>query len=186
MIPTRSDAIGRTRSMRIITEHKMAIAKIDVERFSLTSAKPFETIVTALKSAIGQPDMANFFKETRATNSFPDLERVVQRGLGRTNLMLFAEFDLGDILRRESGSRKPKIVRLVVGNPLIMKEMVKHVPDAGSYAPVTVLIDERPDGVHVSYDKMESYLQRYGSSEALAVARTLDAKITTLLRECAG
>ena len=49
MIPTRSDAIGRTRSMRIITEHKMAIAKIEVERFSLTSAKPFETIVTALK-----------------------------------------------------------------------------------------------------------------------------------------
>jgi uncharacterized protein (DUF302 family) len=100
--------------------------------------------------------------------------------------MLFAEFDLGDILRRETGSSAPKIIRLVVGNPLIMKEMVKHVPDAGSYAPVTVLIDERPDGVHVSYDKMESYLQRYGSSEALAVARTLDAKITTLLRECAS
>jgi hypothetical protein len=74
----------------------------------------------------------------------------------------------------------------VVGNPLIMKEMVKHVPDAGSYAPVTLLIDERPDGVHVSYDKMESYLQRCGSPEALAVARALDAKITTLLRECAS
>jgi len=40
----------------------MAIEKVEVERFSLTSAKPFETIVTALKSAIGQPDMANFFK----------------------------------------------------------------------------------------------------------------------------
>jgi hypothetical protein len=38
-----------------------------------------------------------------------------------------------------------------------MKEMVKNVPDAGSYAPVTVLIDERPDGVHLSYDKMESH-----------------------------
>ena len=85
--------------------------------------------------------------------------------------MLFAEFDLGDILRRETGSKTPKIIRFVVGNPLIMKEMVKHVPDAGSYAPVTVLIDERPDGVHVSYDKMESYLLPYGSSEALAVAR---------------
>lgn len=164
----------------------MTIAKIEVERFSLTSTKPFEAIVTALKSAIGQPDMVNFFKETRATSSFSDLERVVQRGLGRTNLMLFAEFDLGDVLRRETGSSAPKIIRLVVGNPLIMKEMVKHVPDAGSYAPVTVLIDERPDGVHVSYDKMESYLLRYGSSEALAVARDLDAKITTLLRECAS
>ena len=164
----------------------MTIAKVEVERFSVTSAKPFETIVAALKSAIGQPDMVNFFKETRATESFPDLERVVQRGLGRTNLMLFAEFDLGDILRRESGSETPKIKRLMVGNPLIMKEMVKHVADAGSYAPVTLLIDERPDGVHVSYDTMESYLRHYGSSEALAVARALDAKITTLLHECAS
>jgi uncharacterized protein (DUF302 family) len=164
----------------------MKIAKVEVERFSLTSAKPFDAVVAALKSAVGQPDMAGFFQETRATKSFPDLERVVQSGLGRTDLMLFAEYDLGDILRRETGSTSPKIIRLVIGNPLIMKEMVKHVADAGSYAPVTVLIDERLDGVHVSYDKMESYLLYYGSSEALAVARDLDTKITTLLRECAS
>src|SRR4029434_1887880 len=145
---------------------QMTIAKVEAERFSLTSSKPFDAVVAALKSAVGQPDMVEFFKATRATNSFPDLERVVQRGLDRTDLMLFAEFDLGDILRRETGSETPKIIRLVVGNPLIMKEMVKHVPDAGSYAPVTALIDERPDGVHISYDKMESYLLHYGSSEA--------------------
>lgn len=164
----------------------MTIVRVEVERFSVTSSKPFDSIVAALKSAVGQPDMVAFFKETRATNSFPDFERVVQRGLGRTDLILFAQFDLGDVLRRETGSKTPKIIRFVVGNPLIMKEMVKHVPDAGSYAPVTVLIDERPDGVHVSYDKMESYLLPYGSLEALAVARNLDAKITTLLRECAS
>jgi uncharacterized protein (DUF302 family) len=163
----------------------MTIAKIEVERFSLTSTKPFDAIVAAFKSAVGQPDMVEFFKETRATNSFADLERVVRRGLGRTELMLFAEFDLGDILRRESGSSTPRIMRFVVGNPLIMKEMVKHVPDAGSYAPVTVLVDERPDGVHLSYDKMESFLRRYGNAEALAVARALDAKVTALLCECA-
>ena len=164
----------------------MTIAKVEVERFSLTSSRPFDTVVAALKSAVGQPDMVDFFTETRATNSFADLERVVQKGLGRTDLMLFAEFDLGDILRRETGFKTPRIVRLVVGNPLIMKEMVKHVPDAGSYAPVTVLIDERPDGVHVSYDKMESFLLHFGSPAALAVARKLDAKITSLLSECAG
>ena len=97
-----------------------------------------------------------------------------------------AQFDLGAILRRESGGDTPRIMRFLVGNPLIMKEMVKHVPDAGSYAPVTILIDERRDGVHVSYDKMESALHRYGNPEALAVARNLDTKITTLLRDCTG
>lgn len=164
----------------------MNIARVEVERCSLTSSRPFDAVVAALKSAVGQPDMTEFFKETRATTSFRDLERVVKRGLGRTDLMLFAEFDLGDILRQETDSNTPKIMRLVIGNPLIMKEMVKHVPDAGSYAPVTILIDERPDGVHISYDKMASHLRPYGNAAALAVAQSLDAKITALLSECAG
>lgn len=162
----------------------MRIGKVEVERFSLTSSKPFDAIVAALRSAVGQPDMVEFFKASRTANSFPDFERVVQSGLGRTGFMLFAEFDLGAVLRRETGSKTPNIIRFLVGNPLIMKEMVKHVPDAGSYAPVTILFDERSDGVHVSYDRMESYLLPYGSEEALAVARNLDAKITTLLCEC--
>ena len=71
----------------------------------------------------------------------------------------------------------------MIGNPLIMKEMAKHVPDAGSYAPVTILVDERPDGVHLSYDKMASLLAPYGNPKALAVARDLDSKIESLLRE---
>jgi len=74
-------------------------------------------------------------------------------------------------------------VRFMIGNPLIMKEMAKHVPDAGSYAPVTILVDERPDGVHLSYDKMASLLAPYGNPKALAVARDLDSKIENLLRE---
>ena len=67
-----------------------------------------------------------------------------------------------------------------------MKEMAKHVPDAGSYAPVTVLVDERADGVHLSYDRMASLLTPYGNSEALNVARDLDAKVEDLLRQAAG
>jgi uncharacterized protein (DUF302 family) len=76
--------------------------------------------------------------------------------------MEMAHFDIGEGLRKELGKRAQKSVRLVIGNPLIMKEMVKHVPDAASYAPVTVLIDERPDGVHLSYDLMASFLAPYG------------------------
>jgi uncharacterized protein (DUF302 family) len=106
--------------------------------------------------------------------------------LGRTGLMLFMEFDLGAILRKETGLSTPKIVRFLIGNPLIMKEMVKHVPEAGSYAPVTILLDERPDGVYLSYDRMASLLAPYGNPETLAVALDLDAKIENLIRESAG
>src|SRR5207245_8867547 len=73
-----------------------------------------------------------------------------------------------------------------IGNPLIMQEMAKRVPDAGSYAPVTILVDERPDGVHVSYDRLASLLAPYRNSEALAVARDLDEKVEGFLYEAAG
>jgi uncharacterized protein (DUF302 family) len=76
-------------------------------------------------------------------------------------------------------------VRLVIGNPLIMKEMAKRVPDAGSYAPVTILLDERADGVHLSYDRMASLLAPYRNAEVLAVAQDLDAKIERLIRQSA-
>ena len=61
--------------------------------------------------------------------------------------------------------------------------MVKHVPDAGSYAPVTVLVDERAGGVHLSYDRMASLLASYENSDALRVARDLDAKVEDLLQQ---
>jgi hypothetical protein len=67
-----------------------------------------------------------------------------------------------------------------------MKQMAEHVSDAASYAPVTILIDERADGVHLSYDKMASYLAPYGNLAALEVARGLDGKVEGLLTAAAA
>lgn len=162
------------------------IKKVEIERFSLTSSKPFNEVLAALNAAIGHPDIAEFWKATQRANSVEELETTVQTVLGKTGLMRFAEFDHGGIIRKGAGLDTPRIVRLVLGNPLIMKEMAKHVPDAGSYAPVTVLVDERTDGVHLSYDRMASLLSPYGNSDALRVARDLDAKVEDLLRQAAA
>ena len=116
----------------------------------------------------------------------PDADSVIRGALAPSGFMEFARYDLGAFLRKESGRDTPKIIRFVVGNPLIMKEMVKHVPDAGSYAPVTVLIDERADGVHLSYDTMVGFLTPYRNEQALSVARDLDAKVERLLRQAAA
>jgi hypothetical protein len=50
---------------------------------------------------------------------------------------------------------------------------------------VVILVDERADGVHLSYDSMASLLGPYGSQAALLVARDLDAKIESLLEAAA-
>jgi uncharacterized protein (DUF302 family) len=163
----------------------MTTRTVQMERFSVTTSKPFEAVLAALKAAVGHPDMGEFTKATRGARTFAELEDAVRKGLGKTGLMLFMELDHGAILRKETGRDSPKIVRLVIGNPLIMKEMAKRVPDAGSYAPITILIDERPDSVYLTYDKMASLLAPYGNAEALAVARDLDLKVEALLQEAA-
>jgi uncharacterized protein (DUF302 family) len=121
----------------------------------------------------------------RATTA-AEQETAIQPVLGESGLMQFVEFDHGMIVRKGTEHHSSRIVRLVIGNPLIMKEMAKRVPDAGSYAPVTVLVDERADGVHISYDTMASLLGPYGDRDALNVARDLDAKVEDVLRQAAA
>ena len=162
------------------------IRKIEVERFSLNSSKPFDQVVAALNSAVGHPDTAEFWKSTHRAQSDAELQNIIEKGLRPTGLMLFVEFDHGAVVRKSTSGDKPRIIRFVIGNPLIMREMAKHVPDAGSYAPVTVLVDERADGVHLSYDRMATLLAPYINLEAPKVARDLDEKVEALLSAAAG
>ena len=50
------------------------------------------------------------------------------------------------------------MLRLVVGNPLIMKEMARMRSRRGIVRADTILVDERADGVHLSYDTMASLI----------------------------
>jgi len=162
------------------------IKKIEVERFTLRSSKLFDQVVAALNSAVGHPDMSEFWKSTDRAQSDAELQNTIEKGLGRTGLMLFVEFDHGAIVRKGTGGATPRMIRFVIGNPIIMRQMVQHVPDAGSYAPVTILIDERSDVVHLSYDRMTSFLTPYNNSEALKVARDLDEKVEALINAAAN
>ena len=164
----------------------MAIRKFVVERLILVTARPFGEVVAVIEKAIGHPDMRKFGASVAAASSWQELEETVQNAIGPSGFMEFARFNLGQIIEKARGAEAPKILRLVIGNPLIMKQMAEHVPDTASYAPVNILIDERTDGVHLSYDLMVTFLAHYGNLAALKVARELDAKVEALLTAAAG
>ena len=156
-----------------------------MERFSITSTKPFADVISAIDSQVGHPDIMQFYAKAQSAEDDAELQRLVGNAVGPTDLMEFMRLDQGAIVRSELGPETPNVIRLLIGNPLIMRKMVKHVPDAGSYAPVTILIDERSDDVHLSYDRMESLIAPYGNAEALEVARILDRKVENLLLSAA-
>ena len=159
----------------------MQTRQINVQRWSITSRKPFDAVLAAVEAAIGRPNMSEFAAKTAAASTFEEMQAVVQASISDIGLMEFMRLDHGVVLAKAGVQGGPKMVRLIMGNPLIMQSMARLVPDAGSYAPVTVLIDQRQDGVHLSYDEMACFLAPYGNAEALEIARDLDAKVKRLL-----
>jgi len=156
------------------------------KRVSVISELPFEEVVRRFDALIGHPDMREFGESLRRVRSADELSRLVDGVVSEAKLMEFMRFDFGDVMKRRFGADAGRSLRVVAGNPVTMSSMAVHVPDAGSYAPVTILIDERKDGVHLTYDTMESYLEGYGNEEALVVARELDREVLGVLESAAG
>ena len=130
-----------------------------------------------------QAEHERFWGKMASATTYAEMEEIVQDAVSEVGLMEFIRLDAGAVLAKGGVSGNPKSIRLIIGNPLIMQSMARLVPDAVSYAPVTVLIDQRPDGVHLTYDEMASLLAPYGNAEALKIARDLDAKVKGLLQD---
>ena len=171
---------------KVVHQEGFTTTEVPVRRLSVVSSKSFEEVVESLMAEVGRTDMEAFHDALLASKTTEDIENLIQNAVGPSGLMEFVRFDAGEVLRKERQSVEPKILRLLVGNPLIMKRMAKHVPEAAAYAPVTILVDQRTDGVHLSYDSMASLLAPYGDAVALEVARDLDHKIEKLLKNAAG
>ncbi len=162
----------------------MATHTISVEREIIDAKRDFDTVVTRLFQEIGRVDRAAL-ADILSEPDFSHFSDRIEAAVGPSGLMEFVTFDLGDALAKDGNPNGYRIIRIVAGNPLIMRKMVASVPHAGSYAPITILVYEEKDKVRLAYDRMESYLQTFADDGALKVARSLDEKVLHLLAEAA-
>ena len=117
------------------------------------------------------------------TRDRDEFDAVIDPVAGSSGLIEFLSLDLGAALAIRDPDRSRKMLRIIAGNPVTMSKMTATVPDVGSYAPVTVLVVERADGVTLSYDRVASAIAPYAGQEASAVAEGLDdAVVTTAAR----
>jgi uncharacterized protein (DUF302 family) len=168
-----------------VNQQNKSIRQIQIQRTGVISQKPFKEVLDKFSQSIAHVDLNDFHKGLIKARSADDLIDFVKESTGDSGLMEFVRFDSGEVLRKDLNGATHNSIRMLVGNPVIMKEMALNVSDAAAYAPVTILIDERQDGVHLSYDLMESLLAPYGNEKALTVARDLDLKILGLLEAAA-
>ena len=160
---------------------------VEVRRVTITSVRAFDDVVATVYAGLGR--VPNFGQTLRAWYSARDrdeLDALVEPTAGSSGLLEFVSLDLGAVLMIRDPDRGGRLLRIIAGNPVTMSKMTATVRDEGSYAPVTILIAERPDGVTVSYDRVASAIAPYAGNEASAVAAALDDAVLTLLRNAAG
>jgi hypothetical protein len=160
---------------------------VELHRFSVTTDRPFDDVVAAVYAGLGRvPDFRETARSWHTASSRDDFDAMLERLTGSSGLLEFMSLDLGAVLAIRDPDRSRRELRIIAGNPVTMSKMTATVPDAGSYAPVTILVAERPEGVTLSYDRVASAIAPYAGEEASAVAGKLDEAVLTLLRNAAG
>jgi uncharacterized protein (DUF302 family) len=147
-------------------------------RVRFDSAQRFEDVVAALLADVGdEPVRIDDF--AARFESWEAYEREVQSHAGPGGFMLFALLDHGDWIKKAGIDRK--VLRVVIGNPLIAITMLRHDVTAGLFAPVELLIaEEKNDRSSLTY-VVPSSLMVVEKNEALrAAAVQLDAKLEAL------
>jgi uncharacterized protein (DUF302 family) len=162
---------------------------VAVRRHIFTSERPFADVLDGIFAGISQPDIGALFAKLAASTSYEELRSLVQQAQGSAGLMRFLQLDLDTALAHDPQAHRDgrRLVRLIAGNPVTMGQMTRHLPDAGSYAPVTILIEELPGGgTRVAYDTVTSEIAPYGDAAASQVAERLDTEVLVLLRQATG
>jgi hypothetical protein len=166
------------------------VLEVRVRRHVFTSERPFSDVINGIYGGISRPDIETLFRELAASTSYEQFSSLVRQAQGSAGLMRFLELDLDAALALDpeaAGWAGRRLVRLIAGNPVTMGEMTRHVADAGSYAPVTILIEQLPDGgTRIAYDTVASAISPYRDAAAAKVAEHLDAEVLGLLRQVSG
>jgi hypothetical protein len=162
------------------------VLDVPVRRHVLTSERPFQVVLDGIYGGIGQPDIGALFARLAASTSYEEFSALVRQEQGSAGLFRFWHLDDDHVLALDPQARDQagrRLVRLIAGNPVTMGQMTRHLPAAGAYAPVTILIQELPGGgTRVAYDTVASAIAPYADAAASQVAERLDTEVLSLLR----
>jgi hypothetical protein len=166
------------------------VLDVAVRRHTFNSERPFPAVLDGIFGGISQPDIAALFGKLAVSASHEEFSSLVPQAQGSAGLMRFLQLDLDTALTLDPQAQDwagRRLVRLIAGNPVTIGQMTRHLPDAGSYAPVTILIEELPGGgTRVAYDTVTSAIARYRDAAASQVAERLDTEVLGLLRQVTG
>ncbi len=154
-------------------------------RITLDSDKTFDDLVADLLADIGSAPAllgADFLSGSTDWQQYQ--QRVTDR-IGPSGFMLFALLDHTGWINLAGIQRK--LLRVILGNPLIAITMLRHDVTAGLFAPVELLISEEDDNrSSLTYVKPSSLMVVQPNPELLSAAEALDTKLAALAAKVVG
>ena len=151
-------------------------------RIEVDTTVSFDEVLSRLRRLMGDasvPEVVTLAKE--ATTEAEFIQRVQERLVGESGFMLFHEIDHGGWLPRFGINRR--VVRWILGNPLIAITMIRHDITAGLFAPVEVLVTEKESGpgATITYVRPSSLMVIEENPPLREAAKALDEKFDALI-----
>ena len=142
----------------------MPVQAIGVQRFTIQTSKQFDEVLQAIDASIGHPDTNVVIDEVAATNNGES-----------SGIVEFFRIDFAPFMRVR------RSVRIIAGDPVAMRRMGGRIPEAAAYGTMAIQIDERSDGVRLSYDRIAEHVGEYEDQFVFEHARSLEKRIESLL-----
>ena len=151
-------------------------------RVRTTTSLAFDEVLGRLRALTGRAPVPDFTAVSQKPGTEADYARDVQnRFVGESGFMLFFEMDHGGWIGKFGIKRK--LVRWILGNPLIAITMLRHDLSAGLFVPVELLLMEEADGRGsvILYVRPSSLIAIGEDTELRAAAEALDLKVEALV-----
>jgi uncharacterized protein (DUF302 family) len=138
-------------------------------------------VLSNIHAEIGDLTIARFNALAAEACTEEAFRRTVESCLGPSGFMLFATIDHGAWISK-FGIRT-RVLRIILGNPLIAITMIRHDLSAGLFVPVELLLTESEDHQKCSltYVRPSSLIAIGENRELLEAAKALDAKLNALV-----
>jgi uncharacterized protein (DUF302 family) len=153
--------------------------RFDGVRVRYDSAKGYDELLSALLADIGEKPVS-LDELATTTDDWQTYQDKVEPLAGPSGFMLFNLIDHGAWITKAGIDRK--VMRVVLGNPLIAITMLRHDVTAGLFAPVELLLADEGEGrSSLTYVKPSSLMVVENNPELLSAAEELDAKLAALV-----
>jgi len=186
-IPQSSRDDGAANGSLQATDSTRAVTKeFKGVRVQVSTSLPFDEVLARLRAIMGNasiPDLVRLATETTSQEEYA--REVTKRYVGESGFMLFGEIDHGGWISKFGINRR--VMRLILGNPLIAITMIRHDITAGLFAPVELLVTENEDGpgALMTYVRPSSLMVIEENAPLLAAAKALDQKFEALVARAA-